>query len=58
MDRAGNVLSARLERSCGYVELDREAVALAKRAEPLPRPPAEIEGQTVELVVPIEFHLR
>lgn len=58
MDRAGNVLSARLERSCSYVELDREAVALAKRAEPLPRPPAEIEGQTVELVVPIEFHLR
>ncbi|BAV64082.1 energy transducer TonB [Sphingobium cloacae] len=58
MDREGKVLSIRLERSCGFPELDREAVALAKRASPLPKPPDDKPGDTLELVVPIEYFLR
>lgn len=58
MDREGQVLSARLERSSGVASLDAEAVGLAKRAQPLPKPPASVEGDTIELVVPVEFFLR
>lgn len=58
IDRAGKVLSSRLERSSGFPLLDREAVALPKRAQPLPRPPQDRPGGTLELVVPVEFFLR
>jgi len=58
MDREGKVLSSRLERSSGFPELDREAVALARRASPLPKPPDDKPGDTVEVVVPVQFFLR
>jgi protein TonB len=58
MDREGKVLSVRLERSSGIADLDREAVALPKRAQPLPKPPADRPGSALELVVPVEFFLR
>jgi protein TonB len=58
MDREGRVLSSTLERSSGYATLDRDAVALPRRAQPLPKPPPEVTGATVELVVPVEFFLR
>lgn len=55
LDRRGKVLSAKLERSCGYSLLDREAVALAWRAQPFPPPPSDRTGDSFELIVPIEF---
>lgn len=57
MDREGHVLSTTIERSSGFPDLDREAVALPRRAQPLPKPPADkLPGQpTIELVVPVEF---
>lgn len=58
IDRSGRVLSARLERSSGVAALDREAAALPPRAQPLPPPPDDLPGDTVELVVPVEFFLR
>lgn len=57
MDRDGKVLSVSLERSSGFASLDREAVALPKRASPLPKPPEDVSGKTIELVLPIEFFL-
>jgi TonB family protein len=58
IDWEGNVLSVRLERSSGVAVLDREAVALPKRAQPLPKPPEDRPGDTIELVAPVEFLLR
>ncbi len=58
IDREGKVLSSSLERSSGFPDLDQEAIALPKRAQPLPKPPAERLGATLELVVPVEFFLR
>lgn len=58
MDRGGKVLSATLERSSGFADLDREAVKLPKRAEPLPKPPPDVTGNTLELVTPVEFFIR
>lgn len=55
MNREGKVLSVRLERSSGVRALDAEAVSLPKRAQPLPKPPDEVKGDTIELVVPVEF---
>jgi len=60
MDRDGKVLSVSLERSSGYPSLDREAVALPRRAQPLPKPPEGVQpGQAViELVVPVQFFMK
>lgn len=58
MNRDGGVLSVRLERSSGIRALDSEALALPTRAAPLPKPPKEMAGDTIELVVPVEFFMR
>jgi TonB family protein len=58
MDRDGRVLGSRLERSSGAAALDEETLELIKRAEPLPKPPAEVAGETMQLVVPVQFLLR
>lgn len=58
MDRDGKVLSVRLERSSGVSSLDAEAVGLPNRAQPLPKPPESMAGDTIELIVPVEFFLR
>ena len=58
MNRNGEVLSVRLERSSGFRVLDNEALALPRRAAPLPKPPKEVAGDTLELVVPVEFFMR
>jgi protein TonB len=54
--RSGQVLSARLVSSAGDTALDREAVALPRRASPLPAPPAGFGGQSITLSVPIRFN--
>lgn len=58
MDREGRVRTVQLERSSGFDELDREALALPGRASPLPKPPESVTGERVELVVPMEFFLK
>jgi protein TonB len=57
MNREGRVLSSVLEKSSGFPDLDREAVALPRRASPLPKPPDEVKGDPIELVVPVQFFL-
>ena len=58
LNRAGMVLRFALERGSGHELLDQEALALIQRAQPLPAPPSEIGRETLELVVPLRFHLR
>lgn len=58
MTRDGRFLSAELERSSGHPALDREAVALLRRAQPLPKPPPDVPGDPVSLSVPVEFFIR
>ncbi|MFT4053111.1 MAG: TonB family protein [Novosphingobium sp.] len=58
IDREGKVVSSRIERSSGIRSLDQEALALPRRAQPLPRPPGDVKGETIELVVPVEFFIR
>lgn len=58
MTRDGRVLNARIERSAGNVVLDREGLELLTRAEPLPPLPQDQPGETLRLVVPIQFFMR
>jgi protein TonB len=57
MDRNGNVLSKRLERASGHRALDQETLDLIDRAQPLPKPPADMPGERFEFTVPVQFHL-
>lgn len=58
MDRQGRVLAASLERTSGHASLDREALSLVRRSQPLPAPPADMAGDTMTLTVPVEFFTR
>lgn len=58
MDRSGHVLSAKLVRSSGSSSLDEEAVAMVRRADPLPPMPSELPGSTLTLTIPVTFSLR
>jgi len=58
MDRGGRVLDAQIRRSRGYALLDGEVAALVRRASPLPRPPQEVAGERIALLVPVEFFIK
>lgn len=58
IDRKGQVLSAQVIKASRSTSLDAEAIAMLKRASPLPQPPDEVGGETVELVIPIEFTIK
>ncbi|RZJ88081.1 MAG: energy transducer TonB, partial [Brevundimonas sp.] len=55
IDRGGRVLSARLASSSGNAEFDDEAVALVRRASPIPAPPDGVGGKTLSLTVPVNM---
>ena len=58
IDRKGDILGARLEKTSDYSILDNEGLAMLERAGRLPPPPLEIKGDVIELVVPVRFFLR
>lgn len=57
MDADGKILSVEVARSSGRPLLDAEALALVRRAEPLPALPADFPTPTLDALVPIEFSL-
>ena len=57
VDRAGQTVSAQVISSRGFALLDSEATALIQRASPLPPPPADVLGDEIELIAPIQFIL-
>ncbi len=58
MSRDGRVLSARIERSAGFATLDQEGLDLLQRAQPLPPLPADQPGESLELIVPVQFSVK
>lgn len=58
MDRNGRVLGAQIRRSRGFALLDGEVAALVRRASPLPKPPKEVVGESITLLVPVEFFIK
>jgi protein TonB len=57
MNRTGMVLSVAVVRGTGHSELDQEAQHWIERAQPLPLPPPEVPGDSIELVIPLKFEL-
>ena len=58
IDRHGALVSSRIVESSGSAVLDAEALALIKRAVPLPPPPADLADGDLSFVVPIRFATR
>lgn len=56
IDRGGRVLAARLVRGSGDPALDEEAVAMVRRASPVPAPPDGLGGGSISLSVPVRFN--
>ncbi|WP_219114812.1 energy transducer TonB [Janthinobacterium sp. UMAB-56] len=58
LDRDGQLLAAELITSSGTVLLDREALQVLERAQPLPVPPDSVLHQgTVTVTLPVSFKL-
>ncbi|CQH56829.1 TPA: energy transducer TonB [Yersinia enterocolitica] len=59
VNKEGYVLSTKLVKSSGVIALDQEALAVVKRAQPLPQPPVGLlsNGQ-VSLTMPVGFDLK
>jgi len=55
IDRKGNLVSSRIEKTSGSDVLDAEALAMVKRAAPFPMPPAGIADADLTFVVPFRF---
>lgn len=58
IDRRGRVTRSEIRRSRRYPLLDAEVLALVRRASPLPVPPKEVPGETIDMVVPVEFFIK
>ena len=58
VDRDGKLLASELITSSGTVLLDREALQVLQRAQPLPAPPASVLRQgSVTVTLPVSFRL-
>ncbi|HWU00435.1 MAG TPA: TonB family protein [Terriglobales bacterium] len=57
IDRDGKLLSQHVLQSSGRDEIDDEALAWIKRADPLPKPPAEISDNDLAhgFTIPVDF---
>ena len=55
IDPSGNVLSARLAGSSGNADVDKLALEAARRASPVPAPPAAIARARMPITLPLLF---
>jgi protein TonB len=55
LDRSGRIVTSRIAQSSGSAALDAETLALIKRAQPFPPPPADISEEQLSFVVPIRY---
>ena len=55
IDRAGRLVSAKVEKTSGDADIDNDALAMMRRADPLPVPPSFGTNEQLYFVVPIRF---
>jgi protein TonB len=52
------VHNARVLVSSGSSVLDREALSLLQRSQPLPPPPPEVPGSQIPIELPVAYNMR
>ncbi len=57
LDRNGGVSGVRIATSSGTPVLDQAAIEVLRRASPLPAPPKDVGGETIELLLPMRYQL-
>lgn len=55
IDREGRLIEAHVAKSSGSTVLDADALALVKRAAPLPKPPVEAADAQLSQVAPVRY---
>jgi periplasmic protein TonB len=55
LDRRGHILAYSIKRSSGMPVFDEAALAMMKRADPVPPPPPAIADQSLSFDVPVQF---
>lgn len=55
IDRFGRLLSSRVSKSSGDASFDEAALAMLKRADPLPPPPPAVADEGLSFTMPVEF---
>jgi periplasmic protein TonB len=58
LDRTGHILSARIVRGSGDASFDEAALAMLRRANPVPPPPESVADGGLIFTMPIIFHGR
>lgn len=58
IDRSGRILSYELERGTNFPLLDRQALHMLEKANPLPPIPEDLQRSRMEVVLPVAFSLR
>ena len=58
IDRGGRLMSSEIAGSSGSALLDEEALDILKRASPLPPLPVGVQGETLNLNIPIRFRIK
>lgn len=56
IDREGRLRKSRIVESSGSPELDQETLAMLTRAQPLPKPPGDLQRDELTFVVPVRFN--
>jgi protein TonB len=58
VDRSAQVVATEVDKSSGSPLLDEEALALPKRASPLPAPPVGLAEEMLDNFLPIYFGMK
>ena len=56
LSRLGHVTSARVEQSSGDIAFDEAAIAMVRRSDPVPRPPAALTDDEFKFTLPVDFN--
>lgn len=55
LNRRGNVISVDVIQSSGDPDYDREAVAMVRRSDPFPKPPAQVSDDEIPFNIVVKF---
>jgi TonB family protein len=55
LDRTGHVVSASIAQSSGDTSFDNAALAMMRRADPVPAPPASVADEGLSFSLPVDF---